>query len=138
MCVISEPVVWTDPFTQQARAYVVAQRDNGQKGVFVLSDGVSEDDFNYYLLRHLEQQVQKVLDQTARAFIVSGVTLDETEQQSVRFNHIVSDYESLDKDTITKKICTNDKYLDQFKDFIIKLSMNVDHDQFVCAVVKYR
>lgn len=138
MCVISEPVVWTDPFSQQGRAYVVAQRDNGQKGIFILSDGVSEDDFNYYLLRHLEQQVQKVLDQTTRAFIVSGVTLAETEQDAVRFNHIASDYESLGKDAITHKLCSNPKYIDQFKDFITKLSLNVDSDEFICVVVKYR
>lgn len=139
MCVISEPVVWTDPFSQQSRAYVAAQTEQLLKGVFVLSDGVAEDDFNYYLLRHLENHVQKAINDTGTAFAVCGVTLNtEQPDEQVRFNHILSHYEVLSKESIADKLCTNPKYSQQFNDFISKLSSNVDPGEFVCLVVKYR
>jgi hypothetical protein len=138
MCVISEPVIWTDPFSQQGRAYVAAQTEQSIKGVFVLSEDVAEDDFNYYLLRHLEQHVEKAIHQTGTEFAVCGVTLNGKSDDQVRFNHILSQYSVLDKQSIADKLCTNPKYQQQFKDFIGKLSSNVDPSSFVCFVVKYR
>ena len=139
MCVISEPVVWTDPFSQQERAYVVAQVGEITKGVFVMSEDVGEDDFKYYLLHHLQNHAGKAAVNTGTLFSVCGVTFrDETTHDHVRFNHILSESTILDKTTIAGKLCSNSKYYPEFKDFINKLSKNVDPENFVCMVVKYR